>query len=217
MKPCLPSWLRILPAVWLLLLLHQTSVAASLLSNPGFELDGAGGTQNLPGWSLYGPYAYTESSTAIAHSGSNYFKVYQAFTGTVNYTGIYQDYLSGAGAVYAADGWAYTAGSDTIAGQNVAWIEITFRDANANVLALYRSAIQPAMTEWGASLGGAASVPGLSIAAPDDPFAGSKDLAGPVAEQLGARTAVLPGQGHWWMLGDPDGGAAVLEDFWASL
>jgi pimeloyl-ACP methyl ester carboxylesterase len=96
-------------------------------------------------------------------------------------------------------------------------LEVTDAEMARCVLALYRSAIQPAMTEWGASLGGAASVPGLSIAAPDDPFAGSKDLAGPVAEQLGARTAVLPGQGHWWMLGDPDGGAAVLEDFWASL
>jgi len=141
MNLCLPSWLRTSLVVWLLLTLHQTSVAADLLGNPGFELDGVGGTQNLPGWSIYGPYAYTESSTAIAHSGSNYFKVYQAFTGATNYTGIYQDYISGAGAVYAADGWACTASSDTIAGQNVAWIEITFRDASANILSLYRSAL----------------------------------------------------------------------------
>ncbi len=114
--------------------------AASLLSNPGFELDGAGGTTNLPGWQAYGLYCYTETGS-LAHSGTNYFKVYQAFTGSVNYNGVYQDYISGPGAVYTADGWAYTAASDTLAGQNVAWIEVTFRDANANVLALYRSAL----------------------------------------------------------------------------
>ncbi|HUC86648.1 MAG TPA: glycoside hydrolase family 16 protein, partial [Candidatus Acidoferrales bacterium] len=79
---------------------------------------------------------------AIAHGGTNYLKVYQAFNGSTNYDGIYQDYISGPGAVYAADGWAYAPwASDPMLGQNAAWIEVTFRDANANVLALYRSAL----------------------------------------------------------------------------
>jgi hypothetical protein len=26
---------------------------------------------------------------------------------------------------------------------------------------------------------------------------------------------VLEGQGHWWMLGDPAGGAAMLRQFWS--
>ena len=141
MKPWLSSWPQRLLLVCLPLLQHQTGLAASLLSNPGFESDGAGESENLPGWTTYGFNTYSESSTAIAHSGSNYFKVYQAFTGVTNYTGIYQDYISGAGAVYAADGWVYTASSDTIAGQNTAWLEVTFRDADANVLALYRSTL----------------------------------------------------------------------------
>jgi hypothetical protein len=38
-----------------------------------------------------------------------------------------------------------------------------------------------------------------------------------VAERLGARTQVMEGQGHWWMLGDPAGGARALEQFWASI
>lgn len=113
--------------------------AASLLSNPGFELDPVGASQNIGGWQLYGPNNYNESDATIAHSGTNYYKVYQAFNGAVNYTGIYQDYISGPGATYAADGWAYTATTDALAGQNAAWIEITFRDAQANILALYRS------------------------------------------------------------------------------
>lgn len=119
----------------------QKSQAGSLLSNPGFEADPGGGTTTLLGWTAYGGNAYSETGPTVARSGTNYFKVYQAFNGQVNYTGIYQDYISGPGAVYAADGWAYTLAGDKLAGQNVAWIEITFRDANANVLALYRSAL----------------------------------------------------------------------------
>ena len=141
MKSRLLAWLR--SSLWLVLgvALLQTAGAASLLGNPGFESDGASGSESLPGWTTYGANTYTLTSTAIAHSGSNYFKVYQAFTGVTNDDGIYQDYISGAGAVYAADGWAFTASGDTIAGQNAAWIEVTFRDASANVLALYRSTL----------------------------------------------------------------------------
>ena len=124
-------WL-LLPALPLL--------AANVLANPGFESDGPGGTQNLPGWISYGGNTYSETGSS-AHSGTNYFKVYQAFTGVTNNTGIYQDYISGPGAVYWASGWAYTSASDTLAGHNAAWIEVTFRDVNAHILALYRSAV----------------------------------------------------------------------------
>lgn len=114
----------------------------NVLSNPGFEFDPIGQTTNLLGWTAYGGNAYSETSATLAHSGTNYFKVYQNLTSSsVNYSGVYQDYISGPGASYSADGWAYTLSSDKLAGQNMAWIEVTFRDANANVLALYRSAI----------------------------------------------------------------------------
>ena len=130
--------------VWLLVLtiisLTFTTKAANVLSNPGFEAGGAS-SSNLPGWFTYGANHYAESNNTVAHTGTNYFKVYQAFNGVVNYNGVYQDYISGPGATYAADGWAYTAASDALAGGNAAWIEISFRDANANILALYRSAL----------------------------------------------------------------------------
>lgn len=116
--------------------------AATLLSNPGFETDGAGQNQSFPGWQIYGPNSYSETAAASAHGGTNYLKVYQAFNGATNFDGIYQDYISGPGASYAAGGWAYVPWStDRLAGQNAAWIEVTFRDANAKVLALYRSAV----------------------------------------------------------------------------
>jgi beta-glucanase (GH16 family) len=115
--------------------------AASLLSNPGFEAYQPADNSIVLGWHSYGPNNYINAAAAVAHAGTNYFKVYQAFNGAVNYNGVYQDYISGPGTIYAADGWAYTAANDALAGQNAAWIEITFRDAQANILALYRSAL----------------------------------------------------------------------------
>lgn len=129
--------LSTLLATWLLG--TGTGQGASLLSNAGFEFDPGGHNQTLNGWFTFGANNYNETGTG--HGGTNYYKVYQAFTGAANYTGIYQDYISGPGAVYNADGWAYTANADAIAGQNQSWLEVSFRDASANVLALYRSAI----------------------------------------------------------------------------
>ena len=37
------------------------------------------------------------------------------------------------------------------------------------------------------------------------------------AERAGARTTVLDGLGHWWMVQDPQRGAAALTEFWESL
>ena len=114
-------------------------LAANDLLDPGFESDPTGQTSTILGWNPYGGNAYSETSATYAHSGTNYFKVYQAFNGQLNYTGIYQDYISGPGAWSTANGWAYTLSTDKLAGGNIAWIEVTFRDQNANVLALYRT------------------------------------------------------------------------------
>jgi beta-glucanase (GH16 family) len=113
--------------------------ASDILINPGFELDGTGTA--VAGWTTFGPNVYSQNSGFIAHSGSDYLKVYQAFNGATNFTGVYQDNISGAGATYTADGWGYTLSTDALAGRNAAWVEVSFRDAQANVLALYRSAI----------------------------------------------------------------------------
>jgi pimeloyl-ACP methyl ester carboxylesterase len=85
------------------------------------------------------------------------------------------------------------------------------------ILSLYRSAAQPAMTEWGKDLPRAAVRPGLVIIATEDHYTGGEVLARRSAERAGARVAVLQGLGHWWMCQDPAQGAKVLDDFWASL
>ncbi|UUO03699.1 alpha/beta fold hydrolase [Mycolicibacterium novocastrense] len=85
------------------------------------------------------------------------------------------------------------------------------------ILALYRSAAQPVLREAGRGLGTAASRPGLSILATEDPYVGTEDMRRRAAERAGARTEVLEGLGHWWMVQDPAHGAEVLTRFWESV
>ena len=85
------------------------------------------------------------------------------------------------------------------------------------ILLLYRSARQPALAEAGRALANAAARPGLSLLATDDPYVGTNDFRQRAAERAGARTEVLDGLGHWWMVQDPARGAAALTRFWATL
>ncbi|ORB25887.1 alpha/beta fold hydrolase [Mycolicibacterium parafortuitum] len=90
-------------------------------------------------------------------------------------------------------------------------------DMGKAILALYRSAAQPAMADAGRSLENTAARPGLSLLATEDPYVGVNDNRRRAAERAGARTTVLDGLGHWWMVQDPQRGAAALTEFWESL
>lgn len=85
------------------------------------------------------------------------------------------------------------------------------------ILALYRSAAQPALGLLGKALPRAAARPGLVIAAEGDTFVGGEALARRAAGCAEAQVAVLTGVGHWWMCQDPAQGAKVLEEFWGGL
>jgi len=85
------------------------------------------------------------------------------------------------------------------------------------ILALYRSAKQPAIMEWGKALPAAKARPGLVIIATEDHYAGGEVLARRSAERAGARVAMLEGLGHWWMCEDPRRGADVLNEFFGTL
>ena len=85
------------------------------------------------------------------------------------------------------------------------------------ILSLYRSARQPAMAEVGRALENATARPGLSLLATEDPYIGSDETRRRAADRAGARTEVLEGLGHWWMLQDPDRGAEALARFWETL
>jgi pimeloyl-ACP methyl ester carboxylesterase len=90
-------------------------------------------------------------------------------------------------------------------------------DMGRAILLLYRSAAQPAMAVAGRALENAAARPGLSLLATEDPYIGSADNRRRAADRAGARTEVLDGLGHWWMVQDPERGAAALTTFWESL
>jgi pimeloyl-ACP methyl ester carboxylesterase len=85
------------------------------------------------------------------------------------------------------------------------------------ILALYRSARQPALVQLGQALAGATRRPALVIVATEDPYTGGPDLARRSAERIGAEVAVLDGLGHWWMMQDPDRAAAAVGEFLARL
>ena len=85
------------------------------------------------------------------------------------------------------------------------------------ILSLYRSARQPTMAEAGRALENAAARPGLSLLATEDPYIGSVEIRHRAADRAGARTEVLEGLGHWWMVQEPARGAAALARFWEAL
>jgi len=87
-------------------------------------------------------------------------------------------------------------------------------DMGRCILALYRSAAQPTMAEWGAALAAPLrSRPGLVIIPTEDHYTGGETLARRTAERWGAQVTVLDGLGHWWMCQDPRRGAEAIGGF----
>jgi pimeloyl-ACP methyl ester carboxylesterase len=73
------------------------------------------------------------------------------------------------------------------------------------------------MSDAGRNLENAAARPGLSILATDDTYVGTDESRRRAAQRAGARTEVLDGLSHWWMVQAPARGAAVLTNFWEPL
>ncbi|WP_199440401.1 alpha/beta fold hydrolase [Umezawaea beigongshangensis] len=85
-----------------------------------------------------------------------------------------------------------------------------------SILDLYRSALPNVAADWGDGFTRPTAAPGLIVLAGGDPF-GDPPRSRELAARLGARTAELPGLGHWWMSEDPGAGADLLQRFWSSL
>ena len=86
-----------------------------------------------------------------------------------------------------------------------------------SILALYRSAIQPALAELGTQAEVAAARPGLVLSCGADPFVGDETTSATMATRMGAALERLPDAGHWWMLDSPAVAAAAIERFWAGV
>ena len=86
------------------------------------------------------------------------------------------------------------------------------------ILALYRSALQPAMARRGHELARAAARPGLVIIAAADTAVGTIPQRREAAATADAQVAELNGLGHWWMAQDGGrAGAEALHRFWAGI
>ena len=84
----------------------------------------------------------------------------------------------------------------------------------ACILALYRSAVQPKISEWADEYAALADrPPTLVVIASEDHYTGGEVLARRTAERWDAQVAVLEGLGHWWMMQDPAAGASMLRTF----
>jgi beta-glucanase (GH16 family) len=118
---------------------NPATCGGNVLNNPGFELNG------LANWTTYGAGFNTllenVTNNFPIHGGTNVFKVFGQFNGSVNYSGVYQDQPSSPRSTYTASAFALTQSGDRIAGANTAWLEVTFRDTNANILSIYRTGI----------------------------------------------------------------------------
>jgi len=129
------------------------------LVNPGFE-------SGLAGWTAYNNGGNTETagntyynggsgvgaSNVLVYEGLRVQKVYPLFNGGANYNGVYQDVPTGAGSTWSATAKALTHQQDHIgvwdnSGTNQCWIEVTFRDADNNILGeTFRSPIIDSLT-----------------------------------------------------------------------
>ncbi|MFM7534446.1 MAG: alpha/beta fold hydrolase [Acidimicrobiales bacterium] len=83
------------------------------------------------------------------------------------------------------------------------------------ILALYRSAAQPALANLGTRLAAARQRPGLALIPTADAYTGGPERAAAMAAVAGARAVHLDGVGHWWMFDDLDARASLLSEFWA--
>lgn len=90
-------------------------------------------------------------------------------------------------------------------------------DMGRCILALYRSAVQPVLSDLGTAAAVAPHCPGLVVIATADTFTGTPEMARDSAARLGAATVELEGAGHWWMVEQPVAAADALCGFWGGL
>lgn len=90
-------------------------------------------------------------------------------------------------------------------------------DMGRCMLALYRSAAQPALRNLGALLATKTLPRGAVVIPTADMYPGTPDMAHEVARSLCAITIELVDRGHWWMIEDPSTAARRLIEFWGSV
>ena len=110
---------------------RDPSDEANVLENPSFE------SGNLDGWTSISPNI--AATSAGARSGSDSIHIPSISPEAEGDTGAYQDVPALPGDRFRAEAWIFSPINDPISGTTSAFIEISFRDANGEVLTLYQS------------------------------------------------------------------------------
>lgn len=127
------------------LMCGHVALAGNLLVNPSFEANS--GNVVPSAWTYFmppngsGASYWCDTAGSHAHSGNLYWKQWGIYwdAARTNVAGIYQQFNSAPNATYNASGWFYTLSTDVMGPNNIAWLEVSFRNSSGQVLALYKS------------------------------------------------------------------------------
>jgi len=105
---------------------QTTGVETNLLGNPGFEAPSTSGSTTPP--SVWGQWGNAYVSTQYAHSGT------QSLLESGSNSGVYQSFSVNPNVSYSASVFALTPASAQLTGEQGAFLQIVFVDANGNTI-----------------------------------------------------------------------------------
>jgi hypothetical protein len=104
-----------------------------IVANPGFEA--LIPSSPLLGWSAFGASnGNVLREDIVPRSGAYHLKLFGQFNGTTNQSGVYQDIPVRAGQTITVGAWARHITGDSIAGANVAYLDLLFRNAQGQTV-----------------------------------------------------------------------------------
>ena len=105
-------------------------VWGAVLTNPGFE------TGDLTGWTTFGDNGNIHVESVSPQEGTYALKLYQQFTGTTNYSGVYQNLPCIPGATYRLSGYLRNGypSTDYLQTNNRAFLKLEWYDASGTML-----------------------------------------------------------------------------------